>query len=281
MLADAAIREANPEMLVIVSGLCRSYDLRAMQDLENYRSKYVFTTHSYTWSWWFTRVDWVLVMWLSLLFSAGNLGVAVWLRRKHVLRTYIAARKDAHSWAYVLAAGGLAPLYVLVVSVLWVYTANQNGCSSIAEDATGTLVLGVLGVTAWVLACCVLATHENELRWSRLATNACLCNAWLGLLQAGFSVFYQTYWAVLWELRRWDSRKIPVWVGEFGTVVGDTSEAWGWMMTYVRHMHYAYWPLNGCKERVGTISNDSYGILDCDWKTVRDWNWTRSIFQDE
>jgi len=56
LLAEAAIRDANPEVLVIVSGLCRSYDLRAMQDLENYRSKYVFTTHSYTWSWWPCRL---------------------------------------------------------------------------------------------------------------------------------------------------------------------------------------------------------------------------------
>ena len=38
LMADAAIREASHEMLVIVSGLCRSYDLRAMQNLVNYRS---------------------------------------------------------------------------------------------------------------------------------------------------------------------------------------------------------------------------------------------------
>jgi hypothetical protein len=43
-------------VFVIVSGLARSYDLRAMEDLSNYRSKYVFTTHEYTFSWWFTRV---------------------------------------------------------------------------------------------------------------------------------------------------------------------------------------------------------------------------------
>jgi hypothetical protein len=45
---------------LIVSGLFRAYDLLAMQDLHNYRSKYVFTTHVYTFSWWFVRVDWVL-----------------------------------------------------------------------------------------------------------------------------------------------------------------------------------------------------------------------------
>ena len=79
VLADAAIREANPEVLVIVSGLSRSYDLRGMQDLQNYRSKYVFTTHVYPSSWWFTDVNWVLILGLSLLFIAGNLSFMFWL----------------------------------------------------------------------------------------------------------------------------------------------------------------------------------------------------------
>ncbi len=79
LLADAAIRDSNPEMLVIVSGLARGYDLCAMQDLENYRSKYVFTTHVYTFSWWFTRVDWVLILWLSMLFLAANAAILLYL----------------------------------------------------------------------------------------------------------------------------------------------------------------------------------------------------------
>jgi hypothetical protein len=83
LLSDAAIRDANPEMLVIVSGLSRGYDLRAMQDLENYRSKYVFTTHVYTFSWWFTRVDWVLLWWLSMLFLAANVAILIYVRRLH------------------------------------------------------------------------------------------------------------------------------------------------------------------------------------------------------
>jgi hypothetical protein len=94
-------------------------------------------------------------------------------------------------------------------------------------------------------------------------------------------VFYQTYAAVLWELRRWESRHTPVFVGEFGTVVGDSSVEWGWLMTYIADMHYAYWPLNGCGQRFETLSNDTYGILECDWETVRNWTWTRSIFHQD
>ena len=280
LLADAAIREANPDVLVIVSGLCRSYDLRAMQDLVNYRSKYVFTTHTYTWSWWFTRVNWVAVLWLSLVFVAGNLAVVLWIRKQYVICSYIDVRMYRHSWAYVLAGAVLLPVYVVVVSLVWIIEANVNGCSSIAEDAVPTLNLGIFGLFTVVVAWCVLVTHENVLCWSRLVRCFCLWNACLGVVQVCFSLFYQTYWAVQWELRRWESKDIPVWVGEFGTVVGDTSVAWGWLMTYIRDMHYSYWPLNGCSQSEALMNvSDGYGILECDSVTVRNVNWTRTIFQ--
>lgn len=279
MLADAAIREANPDVLVIVSGLSLSYDLRAMQDLVNYRAKYVFTTHTYTTSWWFTYVNWVLVLWLSLLFVVANLGVVLWLcKKQHVLRFYTTVQYQGHSWAYVVAGAVLLPVYTVAVSLAWMTEANRNGCRSIAEDAIPTLILGIGGLLAVALACCVLAIYENVMCWSRLLRCFCLWNACLGVVQAAFSCFYQTYWAVEWELRRWRSNDIPVWVGEFGKVVGDTSVAWGWLLRYIGDMHYAYWPLNGCVTRFDTLQNDTYGILDCDWTTIRNVNWTRTIF---
>ena len=52
-------------------------------------------------------------------------------------------------------------------------------------------------------------------------------------------------------------------------------------MTYIADMHYAYWPLNGCAKPFETFRNDTYGILDCDWETVRNRNWTKTIFADQ
>jgi hypothetical protein len=324
VLADAAILEANPEVLVIVSGLSRAYDLRGMQDLENYRSKYVFTTHVYTFSWWFTKMNWGVVFWLSLLFIAGNLAVVCYVHRKqHILRSYIAVRNYRPAWPYVFAGAVLLPTYAVVVSLVWMQQAKQAGCSSIADDANITLYVGVLGFFVVTVASVVLKTCENVMCWSRLLICFCAWNACLGAVQAGVSVFYQTYGAVLWDLRRWDSRDIPVFVGEFGTYVGDTSVSWGWLMAYIGGMHYAYWPLNGCKladvqdraicptgpaafflsseslegcrkeqhrpsfrkHMIGSnhfekFENDTYGILDCDWATVRNVNWTKSIFPD-
>jgi hypothetical protein len=325
VLADAAILEANPEVLVIVSGLSRSYDLRGMQDLHNYRSKYVFTTHVYTSSWWFTSVNWQLILCLSLLFIAANLAFMFWLRQKpHSLGPYSDLEdNDGCTWPYVLTGAALLPAYVVVVDVVWIQQAQTAGCSSIADDAKPTLYLGIFGLLVVAVAGYVLATYENVMHWRRLAMCFCLWNAFLGTVQVGFSMFYQTYWAVLWDLRRWDSSHIPVWVGEFGTVVGDTSVGWGWLMAYIGGMHYAYWPLNGCRpaavqdraicpigpaaiffsskfqedciyeqhqpsfqkhltgsKHFETFENDTYGILDCDWATVRNVNWTKTVFPD-
>jgi len=292
MLADAAIRDSNPEMLVIVSGLARGYDLRAMQDLENYRSKYVFTTHVYTFSWWFTRVDWVLIWWLSLLFLGANIAILLYVRRQQRRTcTYVgksvgpviccAASSARPSCSYVFAGALLPAVYLVAVSAVWIQEAQQAGCSSIAQDAHAPLSIGIVWLLVVAMAWLVLETHENVVSWSKLVTCVCLWNIAVAVTQAALSMFYQTYWAVLWDMRRWYSRDIPVWVGEFGTVVGDTSVAWGWLMTYIADMHYAYWPLNGCAYPFASFHNDTYGLLDCDWATIRNVNWTRTIFPVE
>lgn len=280
-LADRAIAESNPEMLVIVSGLSRGYDLRAMQDLRNDRSKYVFTTHVYVFSLWFTHVDWPLVLMLSLLFVACNVaGMAALRHRQQTERTYIGVEKHRRCWAYVLVGAVLPPVYVVAVSLVWAEQATEAGCSSIADDAAWSLLVGVLGLLAVAGAWCALAMHENEVNHARLLTSLCGWNVCLGLFQVGLSVFYQTPLAVAWDLRRWDSRTIPVWVGEFGTVVGDRSAAWGLLLSHVKAMDFAYWPLNGCMDRFGWTQRDTFGLLGCDWATVRDAPWTARIFED-
>ena len=51
-------------------------------------------------------------------------------------------------------------------------------------------------------------------------------------------------------------------------------------MTYIRDMHYSYWPLNGCSQSEMLMNvSDGYGILECDSVTVRNVNWTKTIFQ--
>ena len=175
-----------------------------------------------------TEIPCLLVLSGSLLFMVLNVCVVHCLRlQQHVLRSYIAVRKHRLELPYVIAGAALLPVYAVAVSLVWRQQAKNVGCSSIADDADSTLRLGTFGLLVVAGAFFLLATKENVMSWSRLAMCFCMWNVCLGAMQAGFSAFDQTYWAVLWDLRRWHSSNIPVWVGEFGAVVGDTSEAWG------------------------------------------------------
>jgi hypothetical protein len=175
VLADAAITEMKPEMIVIVSGLSRGYDLRAMRDLVNYHSKYVFTTHMYVFSLWFTHVDWPLVLVLSLLFVDGNVAVIALLRKKqYTLRTYIGVCIHGDNWKYVLVGAVLPPVYAVVVSLVWVEQATESGCGSIADDAAWSLYVGIVGLLVVTVVSCVLGTHENEVSRVCLLTSVCM-----------------------------------------------------------------------------------------------------------
>ena len=68
--------------------------------------------------------------------------------------------------------------------------------------------------------------------------------------------------------------------GSEETQIGDASVQWKWLLMYLADMHYAYWPLNGClfAHRFNKLINDTYGILECDWTTVRNAKWTATIF---
>jgi len=279
LLADAAIRDANPRMLVIVSGLSLGYDLRAMQDLPNYRAKFVFTTHVYTFSLWFTRVPWPAVLALALLLAAASLAGARRLARVKA-RYHSAHTHHAHTHALAYAAAGalLPAVWLVAVNAAWVQQARAAGCASIADDALPALALGLCGLLASLAALLSLHAHENELRRARLAASACLWNAALGVLQAALALFYMTPLAVAWDLRRWASADIPVWVGEFGAVVGDASREWRWLLALVQQLDFAYWPLNGCMHRAAGARNDTFGLLECDWRTPRDAAWTRTVF---
>lgn len=279
MLADEAIKEINMEILVIVSGLCRGYDLRAMQDLDNYRGKFVFTTHIYIFSMWFTHISWSAVLWLSLLFVACNLAAVWWLRKSRFsVQLYFKMARSRDKFTYVLAGAVVPSVYLVVVNIIWIEQATEAGCSSIAEDAVWSLSIGIVSMAIVLGAWGILGMHENKVCYTRLVTSVCVWNACLGFVQASLSLFYMTPLAVAWDLRRWQSSDIPVWVGEFGTVVGDTSREWGWLLSYVKEMDFAYWPLNGCMDRFGWTQNDTFGLLDCDWVTVRNVTFTRTIF---
>ncbi len=139
---------------------------------------------------------------LSLLLVVGNLAALFWLhRQRHRVCPYATEHGLTPAAPYVVAGTVLWPTYALVVSLVWIQEATREGCSSIARDTEPTLACAAAGFVGVVAASCRLAT-ENRLNWGRLLMCFCLWNVLLGALQAAFGVFYQTYWVVVWDLRR-------------------------------------------------------------------------------
>ena len=278
MLADAAIREANPDILVIVSGLCMGYDLRAMQDLDNYRFKFVFTTHVYTYSWWFLQVDWNYVLVVGSVIALASALGAAWVATEKTPYSEM-GYNDVMCLVYIVTASVLAPALGLVVSLVWKLESNKVGCSSIAADADPLLWVSVAWLTLALASLCILVNIENIFKWRLQTFWFCVWNTFIGALLVLFSLWFRTYGAVQWDLRRWHSSNIPVFVGEFGTKVGDNRVEWGWLMKHIEHMHYAYWALNGRRWRDNRWVDEEFGLLAQDWGSMRNPDWTKTIFK--
>jgi hypothetical protein len=126
------------------------YDIRALQDLHNYRSKFVFTVHIYPWSYWFTYIDWNSVLIAASILTGVNalgiftLGGMVY----HKLHMH-----DTLSWGYITFPSIIFPALGLGFSVIWVQKTRAFGCNSLAEDVTPI----IWGSVTWLaLAVCSL-----------------------------------------------------------------------------------------------------------------------------
>jgi hypothetical protein len=197
LMADAAIRKVNPDVLVIVSGLSKSYDLRSMQDLHNYRSKFVFTTHVYPYSWWFTRVWWEPVIWVCIVvLSLSVVGMCAFGRSTYKIM-------DSHdSSVYLCVCSGsiLVPILGVLVSVGWIYVTTDLGCSSISGDVNWLLCISCVWLGFVMLSSMVLLSTENVLDWSSLLFWFCAWNIVICLVLIPLSFWFQTYAAVEWDL---------------------------------------------------------------------------------
>ena len=278
MMADTAIREANPDILVIVSGLCMGYDLRAMQDLVNYRFKFVFTTHVYTFSWWFIQVNWTAIWVVATVIMAAHVAcLCLYPHTLSILTCNDMDYNDPFYWLYAASGSLVAPVLGTTVSLIWMQQSTQVGCSSIAADASKLLWVSVAWLIVGVASLFILVKMENIYNWKAQVSWFCIWNIGVCAVLIPLSFWFQTYGAVEWDLSRWHSLDIPVFVGEFGAAIGEDTVAWGWLTRYIKKKNYSYWALNGRMWRNGWIP-EGFGLLTEDWGAVRDLHWTRKIF---
>jgi len=308
-LADRAITYANPDALIIVSGLCRSYDLRRMvqrpgPEAALYRRKLVYTTHVYTFSWWWTYMDPYPVPETALtLFLSALIALAVAVRCRDIAH-YDALTQYDHedteskpapkksiriscptidSQIIQALAGAFTPFACLWIAIACVKanTANSNGCYTIATESEPWIIAGVVLLVPSLMAlvlCCITKGHGHMLLIGFLFWTCIACLAVYILC-----CITPTYWMVQEELRRWclDGRTIPVWVGEFGAAVGSDSSSWRHLTRILQDndLDFAYWALNGRTWSKGGWHTEAFGLLDDSYTKIRNQSFTDRIFR--
>ena len=269
-IAEDGIAAVNPHMLIIVSGLCRAYDIRPLMDspgpsaaLE--RDKLVFSTHVYPFSWWWENIYWLWVMYVAIIVFIFS----------SLLLICVDTPPSFCCLEFNILIGSFLPFAVIWIAVACVklLISRGVGCETLANESTYWIIAGVCLLLVSAASNIHLLLTEDDfmlplvkgfLCWTRL-----LC-----VVVVIFSYVTGTYWMVLDDLRRWrlEARTVPVFVGEFGTVVGDNTVQWGYLNRVLHEfdLDFAYWAVNGRKWRNGVWETENYGLLNYNYSGLAD-----------
>lgn len=251
------LHQVDPDLLVIVGGLCWNTDLRPMmanvgplRALQN--RKLVYTAHIYSFSFWWHDQPLVraarspLLVCLSLACLAASLAClykagAAQRNKKtsspHMLLEFewrysqlderagwtAEWRGAIHTWPDALFAPVCTSVVFsggwLALAVLYYTTAAGAGCSSFAKDAVWLIVIALQAATVALCVGLVRACSGRELPWLLVTAHSLL---WMGLFSVslyGVGTYLDSPAAYTDALAAWslDNRSVPVWVGEFGT----------------------------------------------------------------
>ena len=298
-LADNAISAVNPHALIIVGGLCRAYDLRPLMEhigpVEAYkRKKLVYTAHVYLFSWWWTWVNWTPVVFTAV---AGLL-LVLWAIACHAPAgsfyhsidkpQHTHKRRTCNARAALAAFCPFAALWIAIACAKSSIALNE-GCQTIANESYVWILVGILLLiaslaTLFLSFCCSLCEEEGN--YQPVLTSFL---AWTALVAAAVLATFlatNTYWIVQDELLRWrlQSSSVPVWIGEFGTGIGDTSLQWRYLLRILRDwdLDFAYWAVNGRKWISSRPQQgwqpEPFGLLTPDYTAVADQAFADSIF---
>jgi hypothetical protein len=295
-LAERSIALVNPDVLIIVSGLCRGYDLRAMVNRLGpaaalQRRRLVYSTHVYVFSWWWTRIDMSFVLEMAIGCLALNLVLVVlallhWWHELPVMTAMLgySSNKLATYPLVVVPAASFLPF-----ACIWIFVAlgkaqvaRSTGCETIAAEAEPWLIAGIVLLALSGLALGWAVATECSFWMDMLLCTLCwACLACVAVI--ALCCVSDTYWMVCNELSRWrlDARVVPVWVGEFGTAVGDVSWRWGFLTRFLleHDLDFAYWALNGRMWQDGRgWGEESFGLLDETYSFIKNPVFTGRLF---
>jgi hypothetical protein len=305
-LAYERLYAVDPDILVIVGGLCWNFDLRKMArnvgpiSAFNNR-KLVYTVHVYTFSFWWlyenniiSRVLTPVALSFCVLCWAVSVTCFVVLCRSsesNGYKTLTAVPPPVHGWmlSVLLAAGSSIYFFSfwLAMTVTYEKTATSAGCSSMAEDARpyvitcGVMVAlsGLCLLGYGVVICCYSAMFSciRVAAWSTLWLGALFTS--LGIVgiylgTEGSYVDYLGHFAL-------NDRPVPVWIGEFGT--GNPSDymfRFLWRFMNERYnLDFAYWAFNGLKWREGKWESESFGLMNDDYSDWRFYSFFKDLYK--
>jgi hypothetical protein len=286
------IYKIDPEILVIVGGLCWNTDLRAMtKNIGPSRAfinrKLVYTVHVYTFSFWWNRDTMIrdVITPLALLGSLLSwliVGIWIYIRYQERRSTFYeqlgldnsdSSRCDeyddfkqtttstAHIIPSFLSMSVIFHIGWLCLAVFYFNTANTAGCSSFANDSTWLIKLA----SVLILCSCVGIVHYVQDFTSAIMFGL----VWLGLLLLSIfalCIYLFSDAAYSDSLRVWslEDRTVPVWVGEFGTGTPDGA-AFKWLWGFISNRYnldFAYWAFNGRKWMNGAWESESFGLVN-------------------
>jgi hypothetical protein len=273
--ADGVIEAVNPNMLIIVSGLCYGYDFDDMirsPGPENalIRHKLVYTSHVYISALWWTQLlwTWISVLATFLLFFGLILSARQyrWLKRIE--------RPDATDW-FLYLVSSVGPFMLLwVVLIMAYYTILTHvGCSAYVEHLrvwTWFLMFMVVLSIVCTIYLKVLYEIDPSRIWCFLFGLACCAHA-LGFII--LAIISQTYWMVENELHAWTNMPVPLWIGEFGAMWNNDTPIWNHLLDFIKNhnLDFAYWALNGAiwSSEKREYVDEPFGLLDMNYDEVR------------
>ena len=211
-----------------------------------------------------------------------------WWNKLSVVTTLLGCCRAHRTPAYdQLVAVPVASFLPFACGWIWIALekarlARTVGCATVAAEADPWLIVGavLLGLSALALAWTVCMDGCSFWLDGLLCALGWVCLACVAVIV--LCCVADTYWMVCNELGRWrlEGRTVPVWVGEFGTAVGDASKPWGLLIRFLREhdLDFAYWALNGRMWRDGRWEREGFGLLDETYSVVRDPAFTAYLF---
>lgn len=302
-LASGRLHAVDPELLIIVGGLCWNLDLRDMALKIGplsayYRGKLVYTVHVYHWSFWwrmepaiFEGVQVACGFVALLSFALALMCSLNYMNRFkectkicNPYKRFDGREQPSFHWttlSMVVASSIVFHVGWLGVALLFERVASDGGCSTLARDARW-----LIHTEAVLVSLCGLLLCVHVYRYSDTAL-ASMMFVWLGIF--AMTVLYVmlyleseravTDFLGIWELR---DRIVPVWVGEFGIPANEASNrVWQVIWRYMARDHdldFAFWAFNGRKWHKGRWENETFGMADYNYTGFRDPSFVRDIF---